>query len=531
METPETALIDSLAAHIAAKYPAHSILRLNASNSQSLVGVYLDPVEYAEKVLKVTLTKIQKVILSKLNEPPYKVLVRSGHNVGKSYISAVAVNWWYDTFSPSMVLTTAPTERQVKQILWKEVRLQRARVGLKGFTGPKDAYMGDDPGHFAQGFTARDGSSFQGLHSSYVLIVFDEAQGVDAEFWTAAQPMLDGIKYGFLGIYNPVGQGTRVFVEENNIAKEVSAGEEAPYHPVIQMSCLDHPNIQAELQGQPPVIPNAIRLKRLKQLLQQWADKIPKEQSTPTDIELDGQWWRPGPIADARIVGRWPLRSVNTVWSKSLFDACKVRRLSDVGPLQIGCDVARYGDDFTAIHVRKGGVSLHHERHNGWDTVQIAKRIIELCVEYSLKYRGERINEKKIVCAIDDSGVGGGVVDYGRSEGFQFVGVNSSWTVESLEDEFPNLRSALWFSAADLAKQEKISLARLQPNMVAELEGQLCSQKYELDTRSRRMVWSKDKMKDEDGEHSPDDADGFNLAFLNVGPVESRVTGRIMVSQ
>lgn len=489
---------------------------------RDLAGKYPDPVDYCREVLKIeTLTEQQQKVMRLCTQAPYKVLVPSGHTTGKTFLAACLVSWWFDTFDPSIVLTTAPTERQVKDLLWKEVRAQRAKAGLGGFIGPREPRMETGPEHYAQGFTARDENSFQGHHGPRMLIIFDEAQGIEAPFWEALRSMLTGGRWAFLAIYNPIGQGSRVFKEESS----------PTYHPVVRMSCLDHPNIKAELEGKPPPIPSAIRLADIKLMLQDWATPMEARDAGPEDICIDGQWWQLGPIADARIAGRWPRQPVNSVWSATVFDECVARRIVDAGTIQIGCDVARYGDDFTTIHVRKGFVSLHHERHNGWNTTQTTMRLIDLTVEFAERYKAEKIQPKKICVAIDDTGVGGGVTDQGQSRGYMFVPVNAQWSVEALEDRYNNLRSALWFGVyEENAKKGKLSLAKLPKHILDLLKEQLCMQKYEHDPRSRRVVWSKKEMK-KLVDYSPDDADAFNLAYLDLSYLDAKVSGRITVPQ
>src|SRR5271165_571406 len=60
-----------------------------------------DPVGYARDILRIdTLTPDQQTILRHLQVPPYKVLVPSAHDVGKTFIAAVAANHWWDSFDP-----------------------------------------------------------------------------------------------------------------------------------------------------------------------------------------------------------------------------------------------------------------------------------------------------------------------------------------------------------------------------------------------------------------------------------------------
>src|SRR5262249_40864066 len=113
-----------------------------------------DPVAYAREVLGVRLWAKQIEILQALTRPPHKVLVLSGHNVGKTFVAGVAVNWWYDTRNPGVAITTAPTNQDVRDLLWKEIRLQRGILKRSDFAGPQSPVLYDKPDHYAKGFTA-----------------------------------------------------------------------------------------------------------------------------------------------------------------------------------------------------------------------------------------------------------------------------------------------------------------------------------------------------------------------------------------
>ena len=64
-----------------------------------------------------------------------QVTVRSGHGVGKTFVAACAALWWVYSFRPSLVLTTAPTARQVEGLLWGEIRRLMA-AGAAEAAGP-----------------------------------------------------------------------------------------------------------------------------------------------------------------------------------------------------------------------------------------------------------------------------------------------------------------------------------------------------------------------------------------------------------
>jgi len=59
-----------------------------------------------------------------------KVVVKSGNGPGKSFVAAIAALTFLNTKTPSIVATTAPTERQVEDILWREIRDLHMRAGL-----------------------------------------------------------------------------------------------------------------------------------------------------------------------------------------------------------------------------------------------------------------------------------------------------------------------------------------------------------------------------------------------------------------
>jgi hypothetical protein len=473
------------------------------------------PVEYCKEYLNVTLTPAQEEIARLLVQPPYKVLVRAGHNVGKSFLAACVVNWWFDCHYPGVCLTTAPTDRQVKDILWKEVRAVRKKaLGAPGdvFPGPKACRMEKGPEHFAHGFTARDGDRFQGQHAEAVLIVFDEAEGVAPIFWEAAEAMIGGGDFAFLGLYNPTSQS----------GPTADAERSGRYH-LVTMSALDHPNIAAELKGRKPPYPSAIRLVRLREMLEQWSAPAPSA-DTPGAIRLGDRYYLPGPVARARLLGIRPTAGFNAVWPEWVFDQAVACVLPENGPLQVGCDVARYGDDFTAIHVRRGGASLYHEAANGWNVARTAERLEQIVFEQAAR---AQVNPRRVPVAVDDVGVCGGVTDVLQSHGWHAIGVNVSRAAANPE-EYPNLRSALWFDLSKEAELGKVSFARLPRPVLADLRRELTAPTYTLDVRGRRQVESKDQTK-ERLKRSPDNADATLLAYADVAPAGERVAGRLEV--
>jgi hypothetical protein len=452
----------------------------------------LDPEAYAREVLKVTWWDRQAAIARALLKHK-RVFVKASHSVGKSFLAGGLVNWFLDSFDPGLCITTAPNAPQVRDILWKEVRVQRP-ADLRAALQPKAPRMESSPDHFAVGYTARDDSGFQGRHEEYVLIVFDECVGVQGPFWDAAEGMMTGPHSYFLAICNPTDTGSRAYLECQNTEK---------WH-VIEISALEHPNIAAELAGLPAPYPKAVRLSWIEERIREWCTPDSAEAGCFEFPPGTGRWYRPGSLFESRVLGRWPSRGSDSVWSDAMWQASITPGVVDAhAPLRIGCDKARFGDDFSSFVVRRGACVLWHETHNGWDNNQIAGRLKRLCQEYAQP--GEEA--KAVVCLVDD--LQGGVTD--QAGGYSFVEVNSSTRAVEPEN-YPNKRSELWFAVADRAASGRLDLSRLPEESRNLLRRQLMAPTWKADAQGRRVVEPKVDTKKRIG-RSPDDADALNLAF------------------
>lgn len=485
--------------------------------------------------------------------PPYRTLIPSGHTQGKSHGVAGIALWWFCTRSPSLVISTAPKQSQLKDILWKEIRRQAAAARRPipvPFTGPVSLRAERSPWEFMVGHTARDATSFQGYHGPNKLFIFDEAVGVRPEFWTAAQGMFDGEGDAWICPFNPTDTTSAAYREYQHTTRSKLVGG-AGWH-VVRMSAAEHPNIAAELRGEAPPVPDAMRLATFDRLLKQWSNLLaPGDVPKATDvqwpfpwatdyIQRTGQkprWYRPGPLADARLFARFPSQSAYSVWSDGdWLAACRVGLEPLVVPKgvlpEIGCDVARYGDDNTAIHVRCGPCSLEHEEYNGQDTTHTIGRLKQLAEQWAKwenKRRPKPITARDIPIKVDDSGVGGGVTDNLLSEGYAVSGVNAG-TIPMETENYRLRRDELWFTVAEMARENRLDMSRLSQETLEALQVQAMSIKYRLDAQGRRVVDPKDVTKADTGA-SPDGMDAVNLAYAYVDglgePMDAPMVGTV----
>ncbi len=478
-----------------------------------------DPVGYARNILRFDPTPDQITVANALQVFPHRVLAPSGHKYGKSACAGWLINWFYDSFDPSVCISTSPKMDSVKRIVWKEVRRMRLRAGL-GDLQPRSPEMSDAPDHVAFGMTAASGEGFQGNHELKSFFIFDEACGIDPVFWSVTRTMFKPEAGHFwLALFNPTDTTSQAFIEDHSTDDEGN-----PLWTTVRMDCLQHPNIIAQLAGQEPPIPSAVTLSMINEWISAWCDPLHDgDYQNPINLEWppgSGKWYKQGPEFQARCRGMWPEGGTYAVWSEVLWRAAEnavFMPTLDVLP-EIGCDVARYGDDYTSFHVRWGDSSYHHEAQNGWSTVRTENRIIELCREYAALATAQRpggatpIKPEQIAVKIDDDGVGGGVTDILQSKGHFVTPVGAGQ--RSLSGRYPNKRSELWFQLAERAREGRLGLGRIDKLARNRMRQQAMATVWALNPMGLRVIEPKENTKAKIG-RSPDDMDSANLAFYS----------------
>jgi hypothetical protein len=433
---------------------------------------------FCRAYLNMTLMPSQKMICKAIAEHD-RVLVRSGNGTGKSYLAAALARWWYEVYPEGVCLISAPTERQMTDVIWRYIAGQRPRCpGI----APSSPMAKTSPHHFMAGYTANSAEAFQGRHDDNLLIIFDEATAIDPEFWDAAEGMLTGRNSKWLVLLNPLDTSCRAYSEEKS----------GKWHVIEINTLLD--------RG--PVHPDWINSR-----VRQWCEYSP-------DGEIEwpinsGQRWIPGPLFESRVLGRWPSQGSHALWGDYTFTEESAHR--GMGDDEtVGVDVARYGEDFSAIAIRRGSKLIKLEKRNGLSITSLASLIEELILEYCQ-------SGKDIPILIDEAGVGGGLIDTLLERGWRGArGVNPS--AKSLLD-YPNLRSELWFHAHEY--RDDIDIAIPPGDLKNELLEELRTPLWKEDSKGRKCMESKDDIKAK-LKRSPDLADAFNLCMYNLGGMDEQ---------
>lgn len=492
-----------------------------------------DPHGYAKNVLKVSLTKDQSDILASVRDNRY-TLAQASHSVGKTFTAGITANWWYDCWAEHICYVTAPTWPQALGLTFKAVKTFRRALNLPGTildTGwVKDPNKILEGAHYIRALNADIGEGFQGEHEAPILIIIEEGVGVPKYIWDAAGGLMTAKDCRLFVIGNPTDEAT-----------EFGVAAESPMYNVITINGLDHPNIQAELEGKKPPIPKAISLTWLCEMLEKECEVIDK--GTEDSFEfvslpqiknaLEGREvdltekmeYLPTAYFQGRVLGEFPTQADQKVIPKAWLRSQPRLDPAATDMPEIGSDVARFGDDRTTIFVRRGPCLMLGREIRKMDGVEVANACMEEALEAVQEWKGaawvantamdqQEALAKRVPIKIDTTG-GPGMGPYFvlKTAGYNAIAVNSSEPAKDKE-HYRNIRSELWFDVRTRAQEKRLDYSRVRQDIRLRLEREWSAPSYKAP--GQKVVEPKADMKKRLG-YSPDLADGANLAFYQTG--------------
>ncbi len=452
--------------------------RKQGSKSSAEAGAVLarcqrDPLFFSRRVLGGEQPwQRQRQIMRSVRDRP-RTVVPSGFAVGKTWVAARIALWFLYSFPSSLVITTAPTWRQVKNVLWAEIRRQwrQAATPLGGELLETQIKIADD--WFALGMSTDDPSRFQGFHAADLLLIFDEAAGVDHQVWEVAEGQMAGAHARWLAIGNPVKPSGPFY---DACRSELWRA--------LPISCLDTPNVKA---GR-PVHPKLVTRK--------WVEERQRE------------WGESSPLYQTKVLGQFPTQSehglIPLVWISAANERAAMGGKGSAGDpaeRRIGADIARSGADATVFLLRDDRRVLDVEEHQSLNTMEVVGRLTMFAERHNVPWH--RV-------FVDVIGIGAGVVDRLREQDRGVTAVNFGRSACNA-GRYANMRAECYWGVRDALNPDGTASLAI-PARFGRLCSELTSVEWSANSLGKILVEPKEQIKSRIG-RSPDHADALALTF------------------
>ncbi len=427
-----------------------------------------------------------------------RVAVKSCHSSGKTFTAADAVLWWISRYRDGIAVTTAPTWVQVEKLLWGEIhKAHRAsRPPIGGELLATELRLG--PQNYALGLSTDQGVRFQGFHAAHVLIVLDEAPGVRPDVWEAIEGIRAGGDVHVLAIGNPT--------EPSGAFYDAFHTQRAAWQ-TFTISAFDTPNLQG------------VTLQRLLTMDDDelGANERPYLVTRRWVREKYAEWGPESDLWRVRVLGEFPQQGSDSLIQLLWVEQAHQRQLVAGGLLEAGLDVARHGDDKSALCLRRGGrVVLEREWHIP-DLMQVVGAVnAELAP----------VRQELHALKVDVIGIGWGVADRLREQGWPVVDVDVAAPATVAMDgsiRFLNRRAEYYWNLRELLRQGQVS-----GPIHEQTQAELVSVKYAIDSSGRIVIEKKEDAKKR-GVPSPNRGDAMMLAFAPVRLL-NKVGSRVAVA-
>jgi hypothetical protein len=421
----------------------------------------------------------QQEILNAIQNGERRISIRSGHGVGKTSSLAMGIVCHALTRFPQATVATAPTSGQLFDALAAQTKALFKRLPpylfeLFEVKSESIVHRGAPEESFVSFRTSRAETpeALAGVHSEgHVLLIADEASGVPDPVFVAASGSMSGHNATTVLAGNPVRTSGLFFETHHELARMWRT---------IHISCVGHPRVS-----------------------QDFLDDMEARYG------LDTNDYR------VRVLGEFPRADADAVIPFELLQLALSRDVQAtlVRPIW-GVDCARYGNDRSALVMRKGNVTLGRGKvWKGLETMQLTGQIKAVWDEMPSADRPETI-------CVDAIGLGAGVADRLAELGLPARAISVSES-PSLGGNFLNLKAELWWAAKQWFAERACSLNG-DTQLAAELGwpryGYTSSGKLKIETKEetkRRMTSGK----------SPDIADAFILTFA--APAVSAIYGSV----
>lgn len=363
--------------------------------------------------------------------------VRGPHGLGKTALVSWLIHWFALTRDGLdwKIPTTASSWPQLSKFLWPEVHkwsrmLDWEKIGRPPYDERRELLMLKLRLETGEAFAiASDNSALiEGAHADRLFYIYDESKSIKDETFDASEGAL-------------VGAGS-----DDESLEAFALSVSTPGEPVGRFY-----DIQSHKPGYEDWKTRAVKdyeVVEAGRVTKGWQDA------------RKNQWGEDSAIFQNRVLGEFASSEADTVISMAWVERAVAKWYEtdwDDPELEfhsVGVDVARYGQDKTVLALRFGDHIKELREYARQDTMQTAGRVKGILDKY---------NKKASKSVIDVIGMGAGVVDRLREQGYEkTIAFHSSEKTEKKDKSgelgFRNLRSAAWWNLRELLQDDLIAI-------------------------------------------------------------------------
>lgn len=367
--------------------------------------------KFIREALGANLDREQQAIVSSVQHNP-RTSVASGTARGKDFVAACCAvcflfltprwNKKKELVENTKVALTAPTDRQVKNIMMPEVARLVEKAKQRGIQLPgvvtTDRIRTCNREWFLTGFKAdeQNHEAWSGFHAVHTMFVVTEASGVSDNIFEAIEGNLQGDSRILL-VFNP-----------NTPIGYAARSQKGDRWAKFRLNSLTAPNVTEKRV----IIPGQVDYPWLVDKLEQWCMKISQEEAQEEldDFCFEGQWYRPEDLFRKKVLGKFPKVGDDVLIPQQWIEAAQERwkKAHGAEPIKrdgtirmLGVDVAGMGRDATCYVQRQGEWCSEFECKNAGgraDHMEVAGYIAAM-----------RRRHPSMYAAIDTIGEGAGV--------------------------------------------------------------------------------------------------------------------------
>ncbi len=435
--------------------------------------------------------------------------VRACHGISKTLTAAAIAVTYLNLYFPSVVITTAPTGNQVKNLLWKEIGDIYSK-NVKHLAGRADMLqVRIEPDWYMIGFSTDKPFRMEGFHSPNILWILDEGKGLEKWLYDAVEGSLTGGNARVLELSTTDGADQQCPFRQHH-STDLHAWN------CIKLSAYDSPFVD------PAQFPDA--KKYMNQDLykygkprkgREWPEELEEEiqiveEATIKDKKELWQIKRPD-LWETKILGEFSTTSENNIipldWVLSAVDS----EIDDTDSFdKYGFDAARMGSD-KCVLTRQTGKLIHPQEIWGKKNTMASTGMIRSSIEPT------------DLIQVDACGLGAGIFDRLAELGQPVIGLDSAHAAFD-DQKFFNLKAEMWWCAREKFERQyeegNVLSIPNDPELIEDLTGA----RYIIKSDGRIIIEDKKEYKKRMG-RSPDQGDSFVYTVFEVQEFEDQYFG------